>query len=362
MDTARNKFTDSLNIISSIAAKDILDVFKNRGTRTNLIILLGIVVFFHWMLNLRPFDKTLDVVVYDQGSNLQLESAELSDGSEIRIINEESMEDMQNRLGFQDLGIVLTSDLQQTTASGDALTLEGYIFWEKRASVAELESLYSLKFSEYLDRSVQINIAENIIVPLPEQATQASTAMFYTFFAIFYMAVAMIPIMMLEEFLDKTLDAMLVSPASHAQIVLGKGLAGCFYMVIAGVLSLYLNAAYVTNWLMISVGFVCAIAFSVCLGLALGSLIKSRQQVQLATLPVVFLLLVPALFAREPNLAPGLKSVISLLPTSAISRLISLGTTSSIPLDVLAMNLSISIASTLLLFGFILWQLRRSDR
>lgn len=359
MKTKSYSLIDSLNIAGSIAGKDILEMLKNRATLTNLIFILVLVFFFHWMLSIRTFDKTLDVVVYDQGSNLLLESEEFADGSDIRILYEETFEDMQNRLGFQDLGVVLTS---QSTDTGDPLTLEGYVFWEKRAEVADLETEYSAIFSQYLDRPVQINIGDNIIVPNPDQSGNASTAAFHMFFAMFYMGIVIMPWMMFEERVTKTMDALLVSPASHAQIVLGKGLAGCFYIFIAAILTLYFNSIYVTNWFMIAIGFLCAIVFSVLMGLVLGTLIKSRQQVQLVTLPVIFLLLVPTFFVQEPNLAPGVRSIISILPTSAITRLISLGTTNSTPINLLTVNLGIAIVGILLLFGIIVWQLRRSDR
>ena len=47
---------------------------------------------------------------------------------------------------------------------------------------------------------------------------------------------------------NKTLEALLVSPASAGQVVLGKALAGSFYVLLGGGLFFGLNWAAVTNW------------------------------------------------------------------------------------------------------------------
>ena len=63
------KIADALYFAWAIALKDVRDAFKNRATRTNILVLVGLVVFFYWMSNLRPFDTRVNVVVLDQGSS-----------------------------------------------------------------------------------------------------------------------------------------------------------------------------------------------------------------------------------------------------------------------------------------------------
>ena len=48
---------DTLYIAWIIGTKDILDALKNKSSRSNIIIMVGMVVFFYWMGILRPFDK-----------------------------------------------------------------------------------------------------------------------------------------------------------------------------------------------------------------------------------------------------------------------------------------------------------------
>ena len=78
-------FLDNLYMAWAIASKDIVDALKNKNTRINIILMMGMVVFFYWASTLRPFDKRIDTVVYDEGnSNLTSGTAELADGYTFR--------------------------------------------------------------------------------------------------------------------------------------------------------------------------------------------------------------------------------------------------------------------------------------
>ena len=69
---------DTLYIAWIIGTKDILDALKNKSSRSNIIVMIGMVVFFYWLGILRPFDKNVSVVVYDEGNtSLALESVTL---------------------------------------------------------------------------------------------------------------------------------------------------------------------------------------------------------------------------------------------------------------------------------------------
>ena len=61
MKTLKGKLGDSLHIAVTIASKDVADALRNRNTRTNILLLVGLVAFFHWGLTVRPFDKNYDV-------------------------------------------------------------------------------------------------------------------------------------------------------------------------------------------------------------------------------------------------------------------------------------------------------------
>ncbi len=355
------KLMDSLYMAWAIGLKDIVDAMKNKATRTNIILMAGLVVFFWWASTLRPFDKKIDVAVYDEGdSSLTSGTVALSDGYKFKFHKAASFHEMERIMGYKQLGVVVPADFDQILASGGEPTLGGYVLWVHRGRAAELEAKYSEKFSELLGQPVRVEIGENFIISSPDVET--SGVQFHMLYAVFFMAISLLPYLIMEEKRTKTMEALLVSPASAGQVVMGKALAGSFYVVLSSGLFFALNWACVVNWSLALVAFVCCALFSIGLALALGSFIQSRQQLTIWMLPVIFVLIIPAFFSQEPNLAPGLKAVFSWLPTSAMVRIFQFSMSSSAPLDQLLTNLAIAVVSTALVFAVVIWKVRRADR
>lgn len=363
MNKNRNTLTDSLYIAWAIATKDIADALQNKGTLVNILVVLGMVVFFHWTLTLRPFDKQIDTVVFNQGdTDLERLTAELADGSSFSFREANSLEEMKERMVFQDLGLVIPAGFDQELASGQVPTLTGYLFWAHRASTTELESEYSEKLSTLLGQPVQVSIGENWIVPQLDNLGDAAYAAYYLFFAQLWIAISVVPFLVIEEKRSKTLEALLVSPASASQVILGKALAGLFYVVLAGGLSLILNGPYVYRWGLVIPAFVCSSLFAVAVALVMGAFIRSPQHTALWTIPVVLFLLLPALFARERNLVQGIREIITWFPSTALVSLSGYAVSKGATVSLFLINLAIGLGSAVLLYGLVIWQVRRSDR
>ena len=357
----KTNLMDNLYMAWAIGSKDIVDALKNKNTRTNIILMMGMVVFFWWSSTLRPFDKRIDTAVYDEGSSsLTVGPTELADGYTFRFYEAASIHEMEMMMGYKQLGVVIPADFDQTLASGGEATLSGYVLWVHRARAAELEVKYSSKFSELLGQPVRVEIGDNIVIPAPDVET--SGVHFHILFATLFITITLVPALMMEEKRTKTLDALLVSPASAGQVVMGKALAGLFYVLLGGGLFFALNWAYVTNWGLALLAFLGCALFSIGLALALGSLIRSQQHMIIWMLPVMFVLVIPAFFSQEPNLAPGLKAVFSWLPTSALVRIFQFSMSSSAQMGQILTNLAVALGGIVLVFAVVVWKVRRSDR
>jgi len=357
------KIIDALNIGWTIALKDVRDAFKNKGTRTNILVLVGMVVFFYWMSTLRPFDKSVDVVLLDEGtSSQQFEAAKLEDGSELTFRQASSFAEFEQEMAYQDLGIVVPGNFDQLTASGEEISLLGYIHWAQRGQVADLENKYSAMFSELLGMPVNVEIGDNILLPPVDALGMASTAAFHVFFAAAFMALTVVPFLILEERQSKTMEALLVSPASPGLVVFGKAIAGLILVIAIAGLSLALNGIYIIQWGWAVVGYLLTAFFFIGFALLLGSMIRSPQQVTLWMLPVVFVFIVPGFFVDEPNLTPAAKSVIAWLPSTALNRILGFSVSNGVDRSMLAFNLAIAAISILVVYALVIWQIRRSDR
>ncbi|HEY43267.1 MAG TPA: ABC transporter permease [Anaerolineae bacterium] len=361
MISTREKVTNSLNVIWSIAQKDIVDALKNKGTLINIILMMGMVVFFYWISTVRPWDKSIEVIVYDEGNSGLFEGTiELSDSYEIRHIEVSSLGQMKRNMRHEHWGLIVPVDFEQILASGSETTLTGHILWAWRGKVAELETLYSAKFSELLGQPVQVEIGENIIVPSPDIDTTDVNQ--HILFVTLFVAITLIPALMQEEKLTKTMDALLVSPASIGQVVMGKALAGLFYVVLTGGLFFTLNWMYITNWWLALLAFLLCAMFSIGLALAVSSLLHTPQQLALWLAPLMILLIVPTALAGFSNLAPSLKVIFAWIPTTALVEVFQFAMSSHAPVDRLLFDLAIALGWTGLSFAAVVWKVRRSDR
>lgn len=357
----KNKLIDNLSIPWTIASKDIVDALKHSATRTNIILIMGMVVFFYWASTLRPFDRRIDTAVYDEGnSSLTSATAKLANDYTFRFYEAASIVEMEKMMGYKQLGVMIPADFDQILAAGGEPTLSGYILWVHRRRAAELEVKYSAKFTELLGQPVRVEIGENFVIPAPDMET--SSVQLHMLFATLFVAISLVPTFMMEEKRTRTLDALLLSPASEGQIVMGKALAGLFYVLLGSGLFFALNWTYITNWGLALLAFLGCIIFSIGLALAMGSYIQSRQQMVIWMLPIIFVLIIPAIFAQEPNLVPGLKAVFSWLPTSALVRIFQFSLSSHVPLNQLLTNLAIALAGTALVFAAVIWKIHRSDK
>lgn len=361
MSAITRNFMDNLYMAWAIGSKDIVDALKNKSTRINIILLVFIVVFFYWSSTPRPFDKRIDVAIYDEGnSSLTDLPTQLGDGYSFRFYAATSPQEMERMMGYKQLGVVVPSDFEQVLEAGGEPELSGYILWVQRTRVSDLELKYSDKFSELLGQPVRVNIGKNFVIPQPDVET--STVQFTILFAVFWMAITIVPHLMMEEKQTKTMDALLVSPASAGQVIMGKALAGAFYLLLSGGLFFALNWAYVTHWGLALLAFLCTALFSIGVALAVGVFIKSPQQMTLWMLPIVAVLLIPAFFAQEPLLAGNLKAIFSWLPTTALVEMFQFALSSHAPLSQLLKDLTIALGSTGLVFAIVIWKVRRADR
>ena len=157
---------NTLHIAWVIGSKDIADALKNKNSRTNIIVIVIMVVFFYWLNVLRPFDRGVSVVVFDQGTTVNsFSSATLSNGTKYTFRKATTLQEMEGLMAYQDLGLVLPPDLDQVIADGGTPVLEGYIFWTARMQVSGLEARFTQAISELLGHTVQVAIGGNIIIP-----------------------------------------------------------------------------------------------------------------------------------------------------------------------------------------------------
>lgn len=105
----------------------------------------------------------------------------------------------------------------------------------------------------------------------------------------------LVPYLILEEKTTHTLDALLVAPVTVNQVILGKGLAGVVYGLLAAAVLLAFNLSLVNLWSLMVLAVLALVLTGVGLGLLVGTFVENEGAVQMWILLLVFLLMVPLL-------------------------------------------------------------------
>jgi ABC-2 type transport system permease protein len=209
---------------------------------------------------------------------------------------------------------------------------------------------------------VQVNIGENIIIPQANADGSQTNVTYLMVYFVFTTALLLIPHLMLEEKQAKTLDALMISPASPGQIVLGKALVGFFYILDIGGLALALFSLYIVNWALALPALLGYALLAIGLGLLVGSYLKSMKQLGVWMLVLVLFLMIPPLFYMSSNLKAGIRMVLTWAPTSALTSLFRFACTTGVTLAQILPNLAIATVSIMIVFSLVTWKVRRFDR
>jgi ABC-type Na+ efflux pump permease subunit len=125
--------------------------------------------------------------------------------------------------------------------------------------------------SQSLGRLVTIQIAGNIVYPPSDGVLLLSLSTINSVLMILMMGIFLVPSLLFEEKETRTIQALLVSPASIGQVVGGKALAGSFYILVTALMIFTISWADVIHWDMVILFVVGGGIFSVAVGLVLGS-------------------------------------------------------------------------------------------
>lgn len=366
MNTTSNKPFDNLNVIWTIASKDILDAIRNRlviSLILGLAFMLSMPRVMSWMLD-PPYTT---VLVYDPGnSDLVLE---LENSPQFQVSQARSIEELKKTIGSMgfglgiEVGVVVPADFDQMISAAGQPELDGYVSWTNRAKADEFQSDYERQFSDLLGQTVHLNFEGNIAYPSRDTALLLGIAVITSVTLILIMGIQLVPNLLFEEKQTKTMEALLVSPATIRQVVVGKALAGLFYiLVIVGVVFAFYYSA-VVHWEAAILAMIGCGAFSVAVGLVLGSFFE-RQQDVIGLMMLLVLIFVGAMFVYMVNVqVPSfLEAIIPWIPSVTLAKIIFASFLESVPWAEIYWDLGSVLGISAVLYAIVIWKVRRSDR
>jgi ABC-2 type transport system permease protein len=359
----RHTLADHLNIIWTIASKDIVDALRNKVV-VSMIIMLSIMLLVPKMLPL-IFEQSQTVLpVYDMGNSSLV--AELKNNPDFSVQGLRSEQEFHTALCgaiYPLIGLSVPADFDRLLAAGKQVELTGYVCWSKRYQVSELRPKLEGILSQTLGLPVTIHIEGNIVHPPSSGVLSFSLATINSVLMILMMGVFLVPSLLFEEKEAKTMQALLVSPASIGQVVIGKALAGSFYILVTAVMIFVISWADVVHWELVMLFVIGGGIFSVAVGLVLGSFFEKQQDI-VGWMTALLLLLVGAIMVKMLGVElPALvESILPWVPSVALAEICRAAFSETVPVPRILTDLWIILSVSLPLYAIVIWKVRRSDR
>jgi ABC-2 type transport system permease protein len=354
------KLSRNLRIILAITGKDILDAIKNK---TILSVLLSALFLFGFYMLFPILEQEDNIDLYAAGGSAWITA--LEDSSPYKVNTYETLEALEyhvSRRGEQVLGLVLPADFDQVVARGGPVALQGYLLnWVSENKAIQLVNQAETQLSGVVGAPVSITIKR--LFMLPETTGTALSRAVGSLLLIVLCGLLVVPILMLEEKRTRTLDALLVSPASAGQITIGKALAGLFFCFLAFSIASLFNSPIILQWELVLLAGLGAALLSVSLGLFLGVMVENNQQMRVIANILIFPLMIAIFISLESELLPPwLIAICRWLPTTAVFDLLRASYTPHAELAFIAMRATVILLSIVILLGMVAWKIRRSDR
>jgi ABC-type Na+ efflux pump permease subunit len=293
---------------------------------------------------------------------------ELEESPQLKLYTLDSQERLVRAVTRADnfeLGLVFPADLDRRIEAGEAVELEGYAaYWIDEAKIEELRRLFEDEITFYAGTPVTVAADLERLYPqdpaVPSSGFMVSMAIVLV---LTMLGVLVVVHLMLEEKQEQTLDALMVSPASPLQMILGKAVTGVVYCTI-GVIAVYaLNAPYIVNWGLALCAGLCGSLFTVGLGLLLGTIFETRQQLTLWGFLLMNVLLLPMFLVIMDDLLPAAAvKVMRAVPTSVIAWLVRASFPPRTSVGQTLARLGYLLAWAAVAFALGAWRVRRLER
>lgn len=322
--------------VAAIARKDIVDAVRNRYLLFALLTPLMVAILLRMLQPGIDSLTRITVVVHDPGKSKMI--SELRAAPRMNLIDVASADAVSAEVEKREAngGLAIPANFDADIAAGKQPELVVYVNRTKK-------TIQEAAFRQLMERQVTALVQH----PPPARAVWVNVGnetdregfgginldrmmLPLLLLLVFSMAGALVvPLLLVEEKEKHTLDFLLTSPASQADIITGKALTGIVYSSLIAGLLLILNQRLISNWPLTLLTVFLGLLLVVGIGLLMGALFKNSMQVNTWSSGVLVLLMAPSF----PSL--GMPAVVEtaarLIPTHYFVealRLASAGTNS----------------------------------
>ncbi|MFC1879697.1 ABC transporter permease [Chloroflexota bacterium] len=356
---------ENLRLIWAITAKDLLETLKNKNTIAVLLSTLFLVFMYRLMPVLERGDAPPNVLLYDKGESALVTA--LENDSAIKLYNYPSEKDMMHDLAngdFPELGLVIPPDFDQSLANGAELELQGFVLhWVSDSDAVEQKRFVEEEIYQILGAPVDINLDGGTVVTGPDATGVGLLTGLGMAFIIVMTGMVITPHLMLEEKQTRTIDVLMISPANSGHITIAKAFAALFYSLLTIGVSFAVNYTLIVSWPLAILVALCGSLFTVSMGLLLGTVIETRQQLMLWAWVMLIPLSIPMFLSIMDDLLPEtLVTIFKWIPTTMMFRIFRVSFSDQISFKLYGPGLIWIILCAALVMFIIAWLIRRMDR
>lgn len=357
--------TDHLRLVWALASKDIVDALKTRTTLTVIVLSVFMVFFYRYLPIITSESDSLTVLLYSESESAL--STALETSPELAVYQYDSREGlMESFYDAEDLelAIVIPETAVAQAERGDPITVEGHLmYWVSDQERADIKARVEADLSGQLGQPVTLNLEGNDVNFDANRFFFAFSATIALLFISLMIGISLIPNLMIEEKQTRTIDALMVSPASESHLVAGKALAGLFYGLLGSVVVLFVFHYLILQWELAILAAVLGTLFMVGVGLFLGSVLKVQAQLQLMGFFLAIPLLLPVLLVALVGLVPdNIIAVLNWFPTVLVATLFRMSMTPNAVFANFGTETAVLVGANLAMLALVVWVIRRRDR
>jgi ABC-2 type transport system permease protein len=366
MKTTRENIADSLHIVWTIASKDIVDSLRNKLI-ISLILGMGFMLLMPKVLGLMLVPPETPVLVYDPGESSL--TTELENRAQYQVRRANSLVEVEQVIGSMgfglgvEFGLAVPDDFDQVLEAGGQLKIDGYVAWANRRKADQFKTDFEALIEGLVGQPVNIDVEENIVYPPFDSGLWLLMVTVTPVTVILMMGINLVPTLLFEEKQTKTMSALLVSPASISQVVVGKALAGLFYVIVSAGVVFAINWTGVVHWDVVLLFVLSIGVFSVGVGLVLGSFFERQQDVIGLTM-LLLLVFIGAMFVDMFGLTVPdvVQAMLPWIPSVALAEIIQFVFLENVPWGDTLANLGIVLGISALLHAIVVWKVGQLDR
>jgi ABC-2 type transport system permease protein len=360
-----------LRTVLVIAWKDILDAIKNRYLLMSLILPIGLSVMFQLIFGGVSNTGLFRVAAFDPGGSRL--TALFGGLPGIKLVEVDSLEALTREVEKDAVGgMIIPGDFDAQVELGNPP--EVTILLNTRKASSELAVFRDIVYQQVWllgEKGAPVHLvwskSATADEPDPESGMRKEGFRMDYYLLVMFLVMSLtmtgsfvVPLLLVEEKEKHTMEFLLVSPVSPAEIAAGKALTGLTYSLLSSGTLLLLNHGF-SGSAPVTILAVCLGAlFLVMIGLLMGTVLHTMMQINTWSTIVMMLLLAPSwLSVLQPPVV--IDRLIHLVPTYYLVEILNQSLLGGVTPAGGAGRLGLLALCTVATFGIVIGVMRRQE-